>query len=518
LTYMLHDCDPAVLLTHDPAREALSGFRPTIPVLNMDRDWTQWDGEIERNPEWVGIRPSAGNLAYIIYTSGSTGVPKGAMNEHGALVNRLVGMQRVYNLGPDDAVLQKTPFSFDVSVWEFFWPLLFGARLVMAAPHGHKDPSYLARIIRQEKITTVHFVPSMLRAFLEHSAASECRSLVRVLCGGESLSEAQASRFYERLPGTDLYNLYGPAEAAIDVTAWNCRDGACGVGIPIGRPLVNTCIYILDSRGLPAPIGVAGELYIAGVQVGRGYLNRAQLTAERFQPSPFSQRVGERIYKTGDLGRWLPEGKIEFLGRNDFQVKIRGFRVELGEIEASLSSHHQVREAVVVAREDDQAGKQLVAYYTGENLGAETLRAYLSSMLPDYMTPSSYVHLESLPLNPNGKLDRRALPAPERDSYVMRRHEPPAGETETQLARIWTDVLKVDRVGRRDNFFELGGHSLLATMLIVRIKQEMAVDVNLVNVFEFPELASLAECIVAAQLAEFDPGELAQIAALLDVS
>jgi hypothetical protein len=238
------------------------------------------------------------------------------------------------------------------------------------------------------------------------------------------------------------------------------------------------------------------------------------MTADRFRPNPFTQEPGARMYKTGDLGRWLPDGTIDFLGRNDFQVKLRGFRIELGEIEAALSSHPQVREAAVAVRDDESAGKQLVAYYTGEKLEAENLRRYVSSTLPEYMVPSCYVHVENLPLMPNGKLDRRALPAPERDSYVARRHEPPAGETETELARIWADVLKVDRVGRHDNFFELGGHSLLATMLIVRIKQEMFVDLSLASVFESPELSRLAERIVAAQLAQFDPGELAQIAEL----
>jgi amino acid adenylation domain-containing protein len=278
------------------------------------------------------------------------------MNEHGGVVNRLMWMQEAYGLGVGEAVLQKTPFSFDVSVWEFFWPLLNGGRLVMARPGGHQDPGYLARKIREQEVSTVHFVPSMLQIFLEQAEAGDCRELMRVVCSGEALPAPLSERFYERLPETGLHNLYGPTEAAVDVTAWNCEEESSGKGIPIGRPVSNTRIYILDEEWQPAPMGVGGGVYIGGVQVGRGYDHRPEMTAERFLPDPFSRELGSRMYKTGDVGRWLREGAIEFLGRNDWQVKIRGFRIELGEIEAKLSSHAGVREAVVGASFIESAG------------------------------------------------------------------------------------------------------------------------------------------------------------------
>ena len=299
-------------------------------------------------------------------------MPKGVMNGHAGVVNRLIWMQQAYELGPLDSVLQKTSFSFDVSVWEFFWPLLVGARLVMARPGGHKDPAYLIETIQQNRITTVHFVPSMLQSFLGQIDIGGCASLARVVCSGEALSPALVRRFQEQLRGVILHNLYGPTEAAIDVTAWTCPvDGPTGC-IPIGRPIANTQIYILDSQGEPVPAGVAGEMYIGGAGVARGYMKRAEQTGERFVVDPFVQEGGARMYRTGDLGRWLPDGNIEFLGRNDGQVKIRGFRIELGEIEARLLEHGGVREAVVVAREEEAGEKRLVAYYTsGEVRGGE---------------------------------------------------------------------------------------------------------------------------------------------------
>ena len=505
LAYMLEESSPAVLLTG----EAFERDSPTLPILRLNTDAAQWAGRSEDNPDCTGVNPR--NLVYLIYTSGSTGQPKGAMNEHRSVVNRLVWMQQAYGLESHDAVLQKTPFSFDVSVWEFFWPLLYGGRLVMARPGGHRDPDYLAQVIQQQQITTVHFVPSMLQAFLECREITRCRSLARVICSGETLPTALAQRFYEELPEAKLHNLYGPTEAAIDVTAWDCQvvgrgSWTRGASLPIGRPIANTFIYILDPRRQLTLPGVAGEIYIGGAQVGRGYLNRPELTEERFLPDPFSQEPQARMYKTGDLGRWLPDGSLEFLGRLDSQVKIRGFRIELGEIEASLTSHPQVREAVVVAREDHQCGKRLVAYYTGaegRKIGAEGLRAHLSSMLPEYMVSAAYIHLESLPVTHNGKLDRQALPVPKGESYVRRDYEAPVSETEIRLARIWADVLRLERVGRHDNFFELGGHSLLAVTLIERMRREgLSSDVR--SIFIAPTLMSLAEEIGSGTEAEIE--------------
>jgi arthrofactin-type cyclic lipopeptide synthetase C len=503
LAYMLKDSAPVVLLTHEATGSVLSGQSPEIPVLNLDSPAPLWGAQSEHNPSRAQIEPDAQSLAYAIYTSGSTGLPKGAMNEHRGVVNRLIWMQQAYGLGERDSVLQKTPFSFDVSVWEFFWPVLVGARLVMARPGGHKDPSYLARIIRRQNITTLHFVPSMLQSFLEHDQASERRDLVRVICSGEVLPAALARRFYELLPETELHNLYGPTEAAVDVTAWRCQGDSIGAGISIGRPIANTQIYILKDHNQPAPIGGVGELHIGGVQVGRGYLNRPELTAERFLPDPFGWEPGARLYKTGDLGRWLPEGQIEFLGRNDFQVKIRGFRIELGEIEAKLAGYPEIREAVVIAHDDGRGGKRLSAYYTGAEIGAEALRSYLLSELPEYMAPAAYVYLESLPLTPNGKLDRSALPAPEGEAYVRRDYEPPMGATETLLAQIWADLLKLERVGRQDNFFELGGHSLLAVTAIERMRSE-GLPTDVYALFTAPTLRALAETVAGGSSTEIE--------------
>ncbi|MDU0973351.1 MAG: amino acid adenylation domain-containing protein, partial [Actinomyces urogenitalis] len=497
LAFMLQDSAPVALLVGGSAQAALSVVEAElaasgVPVLDIGADAAQWAEAPARNParSEVGLTPD--HLAYVIYTSGSTGTPKGAMNGHRAVVNRLLWMQDAYALDGGDAVLQKTPFSFDVSVWEFFWPLLAGARLVMARPEGHKDPAYLVEVIRRERITTLHFVPSMLQIFVEYAEAGSCTSVKRVMCSGEALPPVLAARLLERLEGTELHNLYGPTEAAVDVTAWRCAKEASDASVPIGRPISNTQIYILDQHGEPAPIGVAGEIHIGGVQVGRGYLNRPELTAERFVEDRFSGEAGARLYRTGDLGRWLGDGTIAYLGRNDFQVKIRGFRIELGEIEARLSEHADVRDAAVIAREDVAGDKRLVAYYVSDAaIGAEELRGHLAARLPDYMVPSAYVHLERLPLTPNGKLDRKALPAPEGDAYAAQAYASPQGETEEAIARIWAELLGVERIGRHDNFFALGGHSLLAVTLVERMRRAgIAADIR--TLFATPSLAALA--------------------------
>ncbi|MBH3115773.1 amino acid adenylation domain-containing protein, partial [Serratia marcescens] len=353
LQYILQDADPVLLLADAAGRAALG--EPATPQLALEAALP--DTLSAENPE---RRAQASHLAYVIYTSGSTGKPKGAMNEHRGVVNRLVWMQEAYGLTAADTVLQKTPFGFDVSVWEFFWPLMVGARLVMAKPEGHKDPDYLSRAIEQYGVTTLHFVPSMLQSFLaDGQAATRCGQVVRVMCSGEALPAALVAEFYRRLPQAELHNLYGPTEAAVDVTAWHCSREADRVSVPIGRPIANTRIYLLDEHGQPVPLGAVGELYIGGVQVARGYLNRPELTAERFLADPFAP--GGRMYRTGDVARYLANGDIEYLGRNDQQVKIRGFRIECGEIEAVLATHPAVREAVVDARAvgDD---KRLVAW------------------------------------------------------------------------------------------------------------------------------------------------------------
>jgi amino acid adenylation domain-containing protein len=357
LAFMLKDSEPVVVLDHGRARAALEkammGFAHPPAVFHLGEGAASIiEPALDPDPAEIGLTPR--NLAYVIYTSGSTGQPKGAMNEHRGVVNRLVWMQSAYKLMPDDRALQKTPFSFDVSVWEFFWPLMAGARLVIARPEGHKDPAYLLEIVRRESVTTLHFVPSMMRAFLEVADPSTCASLRRVFTSGEALSVGLARLFHDRLPAAELHNLYGPTEAAVDVTAWTSSKDALTTNIPIGRPISNTRIYILNEDREPVPIGASGEIYIGGVQVGRGYLNRPQLTAERFVVNPFV--AGDRLYRTGDLGRFRPDGNIEYLGRNDFQVKIRGFRIELGEIEARLAEHPDLRETVVRVRRQPARG------------------------------------------------------------------------------------------------------------------------------------------------------------------
>ncbi|HET8796788.1 MAG TPA: amino acid adenylation domain-containing protein, partial [Thermoanaerobaculia bacterium] len=349
----------------------------------------------------------------------------------------------------------------------------------------------------RERITTIHFVPSMLPAFLTRAEAKNCESLRRLKCSGEALPHSVLQEVADCLPHVEVHNLYGPTEAAVDVTAWPCRVGEYGQIVPIGRPIANTKIYILDARLEPVPIGVAGELYIGGAQVARGYLNRPELTAERFVRDPFSDAADARIYRTGDLARWLPDGNIEYLGRNDFQVKIRGFRIELGEIEARIRECAGVREAVVVAREDVAGDKRLVAYVVaeGDRELATTLRTTLSRQLPEHMVPSAFVSLDALPLTANGKLDRKALPAPDATAGIGRDYEEPQGAIEETLAAIWQELLRVPRAGRNDDFFELGGHSLLAVQLVSRVRAALNVELPLHALFGRSRLSALAEAV-----------------------
>jgi amino acid adenylation domain-containing protein/non-ribosomal peptide synthase protein (TIGR01720 family) len=484
LAFMLADADVPVLLTQERLVAGLPAHEARVVRLDADA------AELSRNSDGnlgIAIRPES--LAYVIYTSGSTGRPKGAMNTHAAVCNRLRWMQEEYRLREDDRVLQKTPFSFDVSVWEFFWPLIVGARLVVARPDGHRDSAYLAELIRREGITTVHFVPSMLRAFLEERSVSGLESLRRVICSGEALPFELQERFFSRLTA-ELHNLYGPTEAAVDVTRWACRRGDERRVVPIGRPIANTRTHVLDGRMRPVPVGVTGELYLGGVQVGRGYLNRPDLTAERFVPDPFSAEAGSRLYKTGDLARFLSDGSIEYLGRIDHQVKIRGFRIELGEIEGALSQHPEVQDVVVVAREDDQPERRLVAYVVGTAESSD-LRTFLKATLPEYMVPSAFVALDRLPLGPNGKLERRALPAPDRFLRERKEHAAPKTHAEAVLAKIWADVLRVAVVGTTDNFFELGGDSILSLQVIARANAA-GLGLSLRQLFQHQTVGALA--------------------------
>jgi amino acid adenylation domain-containing protein len=477
--YMVEDSGVEIVLTQALLREASQGD--------------------ERLPHGSS-RAMPDSLAYLIYTSGSTGRPKGAGNAHHAIRNRLLWGQATFDLKPEDRVLQKTPFSFDVSVWELFWPLIVGARLVIARPGGHQDPGYLADLIEREGITTIHFVPSMLRAFLETPGLERCRTIRRAVCSGEALPPDLARLYFERMPG-ELHNLYGPTEAAVEVTWWPCRPADRLSNVPIGRPIANTQIWLLDRHGWPVPAGVPGELLIAGVQPARGYHRRPELTAEKFVPdaqSPVPGAWGARCYRSGDLARWRPDGAIEYLGRIDHQVKIRGFRIELGEIESALADQPGVRESVVVA-----LPRGLVAYVVStedrpdREAWFDELRTGLKERLPDYMVPPVFVLLEALPLNPNGKVDRKALPKPE-EGAVERVWEEPATELERRLAGLFAELLGLpegERVGRRDPFFELGGNSITAAILINRLQRALGRPLPVVAIFEAPTVAELAERI-----------------------
>ncbi|WP_164002735.1 non-ribosomal peptide synthetase, partial [Pyxidicoccus caerfyrddinensis] len=496
LAWMLEDARPAVLLAQERLLSRLPAHEARL--LCLDSEWLEVSRQPESRPEPLAS-PEA--LAYVIFTSGSTGRPKGAMNSHRGVVNRLLWMQQEYGLTPADTVLQKTPFSFDVSVWEFFWPLLTGARLVVARPGGHQEPTYLARLIAEERVTTLHFVPSMLQVFLEEPGLEGCTTLKRVVCSGEALPLELAQRCLQRLPAAGLHNLYGPTEAAVDVTYYPCVRDEPHRSVPIGRPVANTQIRLLDAHLRPVPIGVPGELFIGGVQVGRGYLGRPELTAERFIPDAFSDTPGARLYRTGDVARWLADGEIEYLGRADFQVKVRGLRIELGEIESALEQQPAVQQAVVMAREDRAGDKRLVAYVVGrggpEAVEVSALRERLHEKLPEYMVPSAFVVLAAFPLTPSGKVDRKALPIPDAASSASE-YVAPRTTTEEKLAALWTEVLRLPRVGVKDHFFEAGGHSLLATQLISRVRGAFGVELSLRAVFEAPTLEAFARRLDAA--------------------
>jgi amino acid adenylation domain-containing protein len=505
LEYMLRDAAPRVLLTLERLRSRLPATTATI--IALDAQWPSIAGHdaADLDPAMLGLRSE--HLAYVIYTSGSTGTPKGAMNEHRALINRLQWMQDRYRLGPADRVLQKTPFSFDVSVWEFFWTLASGARLIIARPQGHQDPRYLSELIEETAVTTLHFVPSMLQAFLDEHRVATCPSVRRVICSGEELTPTLQNRCLRALPQARLSNLYGPTEAAIDVTAWECRLQAEDTRVPIGQPIANVRMYVLNAMLQPVPIGAVGEIYIGGAGVGRGYWNRPDLTAERFIADPFATDPSARLYKTGDLGRWRPDGAIEYLGRNDHQVKIRGLRIELGEIETHLARHARVKDAVVVASAAPPVEQRLVAYVTPRDSAApptvEELRTHLKSVLPEYMVPSAFVVLQRMPLSANGKLDRRALPAPALDAYASAAYEAPQGEVEEILAGVWQALLGLELVGRRDNFFALGGHSLLIVQMLERLRRVgFATDAR--RVFASATLADLARTLSGAAVEQFE--------------
>lgn len=498
LQLMLDDARPRVLVTDASQR----GRFPVLSegqVLILDAP----QAVLDRDPVFEGPRPS--DPAYVLYTSGSTGRPKGVVVGHAAIVNRLLWMQDSYPIGAGDTVLQKTPSSFDVSVWEFFWPLLVGARLYLAPPEAHRDPEALQELFAREQVTTVHFVPSMLAAFVaaldEPAAVARCASLRQVFCSGEALP-TELARTWERRVGAPLHNLYGPTEAAVDVSYHPAHGAALaavtGSSVPIGKPVWNTGLYILDERLRPVPPGVAGELYLSGVQLADGYLGRPDLTAARFIAAPDGQ--GERLYRTGDVARWLPDGVVDYLGRSDDQVKIRGQRIELAEIDHALLALPGVAQAVTHARVLGEAtngaggdARQLVGYLLaqpGAVLDLERLRARLADQLPPHLVPVALVELEEFPLGATGKLDRKALPAPQGAARAASR--PLAPGLESELAAAFSEVLGCAIVGADDDFFALGGHSLLAMTLAANLRRRLAQPVSIGQIMVASSVARLA--------------------------
>ncbi len=514
LRYMLEDSAPVVLLTRGRLAELFPD--PGLPVVDFDAL-----PSVEEWPEVGGERPGPDHMAYVIYTSGSTGTPKGVVVTHRNGTRLFAATRDWFHFGQPDGWTLFHSYAFDFSVWEIWGALLHGGRLVVVSQWEARSPEDFYRLVCREGVTVLNQTPSAFRQLIQARIASEDRHRLRtVIFGGEALDVATLKPWFEREGDeqTRLVNMYGITETTVHVTyrPLSAADLDRAGGSPIGRRIPDLRVYILDAHGQPAPIGVVGELHVGGAGVARGYLNRPELSAARFLPDPFAAKPGARMYRTGDLGRWLPDGTIEFLGRNDFQVKIRGFRIELGEIEARLLEHPGIREAVVVARDEPEGERRLVAYYVGreaeeELIPAEALRAHLGEDLPEYMVPAAFVRLRALPLTPNGKLDRKALPAPEMEACVGRVYEEPEGDTETLLATLWAEILKVERVGRQDHFFELGGHSLLAARLVTRIQQEMGTKIDLQEVFLAPRLSSLAGKIVDAELAQYDFQELSNV-------
>jgi amino acid adenylation domain-containing protein len=509
LSYMSEDAGVSLLLTE---KRRLVSPPVDASAVHLDVESESIGRESVGNP---AVDIDGDNLACVIYTSGSTGNPKGVMLTHRAICNHVLWRQEVYSLTENDRFLHKAPSSFDISMWEVMGALAVGARLILAVPGGQRDGAYLARLIAEQRITVAHFPPVMLRAFLEEDGVENCRSLRRVFCGGEILSGELRDNFFRRLDAT-LHNQYGPSEATIDVTIHDCERAADTQEVPIGRPIANVRIYILDSRLNPVPVGVPGELHVGGVSLARGYINSVGLTAEKFIPDPFGPSAGARLYKSGDFARYLPDGSIEFLGRRDHQVKIRGVRVELGEIESALRRHAGVSAAVAVVQEDVPGNPRLVAYVVPEGRWAgaskqdgvqdgglkpdeviQGLREHLRESLPSHMVPSSFVLLESLPLMPNGKVDRGALPrAGSVQAGLTKVYVRPRCPLEETLADIWAGVLNLPRVGIDDNFFESGGNSILSVRLVAQAKRA-GLHLSLLQLFQHQTIRSLAEALYA---------------------
>ncbi len=514
LSYIIKDSAPMALLTHSSLKDRWCDLPESIPVIEVDSDTLLWEGCSSSNPKNLGFTSDC--LAYVIYTSGSTGTPKGVMVEHGNVVRLFSTTEEWYHFAANDIWTLFHSYAFDFSVWEIWGALLYGGRLVVVGQILSRSPEEFYQLLCQQEVTILNQTPSAFRQVIDAQAGSmQSHVLRKVIFGGEALEVGILKPWFERndTKETQLINMYGITETTVHVTyhPLDPIDTKYYVDSPIGSRIPDLYIYILDANGKPVPIGVAGELYIGGAGVARGYLNMPDLTVERFMPDPFTKKPDARMYKTGDLGKWVPDGTIEFLGRNDFQVKIRGFRIELGEIESRLSEVEGVKEVVVLAREDIPGEKRLIAYYTvretSEEITAEDMRSSLANQVPEYMLPSAYMALEEIPLTPNGKIDHKALPAPDDDAYSRGVYEAPVGKVEEALSRIWSELLNVEQVGRHDNFFELGGHSLLAVQLIERLRRNgLKTDVQ--SLFTSSTLKDLAVIIGKDETSEEVPPNL----------
>ncbi|MEE3956196.1 amino acid adenylation domain-containing protein [Peribacillus frigoritolerans] len=490
LKYVLEDSQINIILTHDCLVDSLGFFEGEILAI----DTLTFDENHKRN---IAPVHNEKNLAYVIYTSGSTGKPKGVMVEHYSVINRVEWMIREYEFSERDVILQKTPFVFDVSVWELFSWAFVGARLCFLKQGDEKEPLQIAKTIEREGVTRLHFVPSMLTVFLDElddSPLMRCLKTLRsVFTSGEALNVKHVQRFNKslyRTHGTTLNNLYGPTEATVDVTFFNCPPGNDLDIVPIGRPIQNVHLYVVNTHNQLQPIGVPGELCISGDCLARGYINKPDITAEKFVENPFVP--GTRMYKTGDLVRWMSDGKIEYLGRMDNQVKVRGYRIELGEIEAQLVLHDEIKEVVVVCHVRN-GESYLIAYLVSEgHVSVPELKNFLLKTLPEYMIPTTFEFIKKMPLTINGKVDRKSLPQITRSIFPNSIFIKPNTTSEKSLVKIWCEVLDMEEVGIENDFFELGGHSLLATKVVSRIRNQFEVDISLREFYNHPTISGLA--------------------------
>lgn len=499
LAFILADTKVEILLT---LKKLVAGISvPQGHLVCLDTECENIATESKNNPK---SSVQSENLAYTIYTSGSTGQPKGVMVNHQAICQGFVLMQEIFPITQQDRFLQKMPLTFDFSFWELFWPLMTGACVVLAQPGGEKDSAYVVKLIAQQEISILVFVPSALQVFLSEEGLKTCKNIRMVFTGGEPLTSALKDRFFNQLPNCRLYDLFGATENII-VTYWPCQPEEKLYSFPQGRPFPYLSLYVVDEQLQPVPVGETGELLVGGWGLARGYLNRPELTAQKFISNPFKDKIQERLYRTGDKVRYLSDGTIEILGRIDNQVKVRGFRIELGEIEGLLAKHPTVRESAVIATEDVPGNKRLIAYvvpYESElaNQLELTLRNYLKENLPDYMMPAVIVMLDEMPLLPNGKVDRRALPTPGKSrpelegALVM-----PQSDTEKLIAGAWQDVLQLEEVGIHDNFFELGGNSLLLIQVQKKLIEIFGSGLPTVTLFQYPTIHTLAQHLSQTQ-------------------